>query len=141
MKSLIFNFAGCASLFGALILGLALPPQIGAAQEERFATPEAAVQALKGAAAIKDTNALNTIFGPELRSLVSAYPIQSSNRFVIFARRLSEKVAMARPAADKVVLDIGNDAWPFAIPLVRGMANGRSIPMPAGRKFSIGGSA
>ena len=119
MKSLVFKSVRCACLFGALIPGLATPRHIFAAQEERFPTPEAAVQALTAAVGIKDTNALNTIFGPELRGLVSADPVQASNRFVIFAQRLSEKVALTRPSADKVVLDIGNDAWPFAIPLVR----------------------
>ncbi len=119
MKSLVFKFVRCACVFGALMTGLATPPPIVAAQQERFATPEEAVKALTAATGTKDTNALDAIFGPELRGLVSADAVQASNRFVIFARRISEKVNLARESDDRVILDIGNDAWPFPIPLVR----------------------
>ncbi len=119
MKSLVFKFVRCACVIGALMAGLATPRQILAAQEERFATPEEAVKALTAATGTKDANALEAIFGPELRGLVSVDAVQASNRFVIFARRVSEKVAMARESGDRVILDIGNDAWPFPIPLAR----------------------
>jgi hypothetical protein len=119
MKSLVLKFVRCACVFGALMSGLATPRQIFAAQEERFATPEEAVKALTAAAGTKDTNALDAIFGAELRGLVSADAVQASNGFVIFARRISEKVALARVSDDRVTLDIGNDAWPFPIPLVQ----------------------
>ncbi len=119
MKSLVFKFVRSACLGAALLFGVAMPPQSFAAPAEQFATPEEAVKALTAAVNPKDTNALETIFGPELRSLVSADAVQASNRFVIFARRLSEKVTLARPSDDRVTLEIGNDAWPFPIPLVR----------------------
>jgi hypothetical protein len=112
MKSLVFKIVRCACVFGALASCLA-------AQEERFATPEEAVKALTAAARTKDTNALEAIFGPELRGLVSADAVQASNRFELFARRMSEKVTLAREAGDRVMLDIGNDGWPFPIPLVQ----------------------
>jgi hypothetical protein len=116
MKSLVFKFVRYACVCGAL---MASSPRIFAAQEERFATPEEAVKALTAATGSKDANALDAIFGPELRSLVSVDAVQASNRFVIFARRLSEKVELARESDDKLVLNIGNDGWPFPIPLVR----------------------
>jgi hypothetical protein len=119
MKSLVLKFVRCACVFGALMPGLAMPRQIVAAQEERFATPEEAVKALTAAVRTKDTNALEAIFGPELRGLVSADAVQASNRFVIFARRISEKAALAREPGERVILNIGNDAWPFPIPLVQ----------------------
>ena len=112
--------------------GLAAP-QIFAAQEERFATLEEAVKALAAATAAKDTNALDAIFGPELRSLVSADAVQASNRFAIFARRMSEKVALTRESDARVALEIGNDAWPFPIPVVQ--KNGQwSFDTEAGRE-------
>jgi hypothetical protein len=115
MKFLFFKFVRCACAGGMLLFGL----RTFAAQEKSFATPEEAVKALTAAVEPKDTNALNEIFGPELRDLVSADAVQASNRFVIFARRISEKVKLARPSDDRVILEIGNDAWPFPIPLVR----------------------
>lgn len=121
MKSLVFKLIGGASLFGVLMFGLAVPPQISAApaQAQRFATPEDAVKALTAAAEKKDTNELYNIFGPELRGLVSADAVQASNRLNLFSRRMSEKVTLARKSDDRMNLEIGNDAWPFAIPLAR----------------------
>jgi hypothetical protein len=119
MKSPVFKFVRCACVVGALLPGLATPRQVFAAQEKQFATPAEAVKALTAAAENKDTNALNAIFGPELHGLVSADAVQASNRFVIFAQRISEKVVLTRPTEDRMILEIGNDAWPFPIPLVR----------------------
>jgi hypothetical protein len=119
MKPFVIKLVRAACVLGALAWGLGAPERSLAAQEEQFATPEEAVKALAAAAAAKDTNALHDIFGPELRGLVSADAVQASNRLVLFAKRMSEKVTLARPSDDKVTLDIGDDAWPFPIPLVR----------------------
>ncbi|MGP8198973.1 MAG: DUF2950 domain-containing protein [Limisphaerales bacterium] len=119
MKSFFFKFVRCAGVCGALMSALTVSESILAAQEEQFPTPEAAVKALTAATLATDTNALYTIFGPESRALVSADAVQASNRFVLFVQRVSEKVNLNRESDDKVALDIGNDAWPFPIPLVR----------------------
>jgi hypothetical protein len=119
MKPIAFKFVRCACMFGPLIFALAMPRQARAAQAERFATPEEAVKALTAATSAKDTNALQAIFGPEVHGLVSADAVQASNRFATFVRRISAKVNLAHPSDDKVILEIGYDAWPFPIPLVR----------------------
>jgi len=119
MKSLVFKSVRCACVCGALLFSLATQPQALAAPQEHFAGPEMAVKALTAAVESKDTNALDAIFGPELHHLVSTDAVQASNRFAIFARRISEKVSLIRPSDDRVILEIGNDAWPFPIPLVR----------------------
>lgn len=116
MKSLVFKLVRCAWVCGALLVGM--PPAFAAA-EQQFATPEEAVQALTASVKNKDTNQLNAIFGPDLHSIVSADAVQASNRFAVFARRLSQKTALVKKSDDTMVLDIGNDAWPFPIPLVR----------------------
>jgi hypothetical protein len=99
-----------------LLVGL-LPA--GAAQEERFATADDAVGALTKAVANKDTNALETIFGPGVRELVSADPVQASNGLANFSRRVSEKVAPVNKSDSCVMVEMGLDAWPFPIPLVK----------------------
>ena len=119
MKSPVIKFVCWAFVFGALLSGLAAPQRAGAGQQEQFPTPEAAVNALTAATLAKDTNAFNAIFGPEIRSLVSADAVQASNRFALFAQRISEKINLARQSEDRLALDIGDDAWPFPIPLVR----------------------
>jgi len=62
-----------------------------AAGEERFASKDEAIKALTTAATEKDTNALDTIFGPSVRELASPDPVQASNGLVHFSQRISEK--------------------------------------------------
>jgi len=96
-----------------------LPCALLAAQEEHFPSADEAIKALRGAADSKDTNALATIFGPALRVLISADPVQASNGLAVFSRRMSEKVSPVKESDSKVELDIGYEAWPFPIPLVK----------------------
>jgi hypothetical protein len=112
MKTLVFKLLGVT---GGMLFAVALL----AAGEEKFATPQEAVQALTAATVAKDTNAFNAIFGPELHALMSPDAIQASNRFVIFSQRISEKANLQRESDDRMLLEIGNDGWPFPIPLVR----------------------
>jgi len=94
-------------------------PAACAAQEERFAAPEDAVKAFTTAVAGKDTNALEVIFGPSLRELVSADPVQASNGLANLARRLAAMIEQKPESDSKIVLQLGNEAWPFPIPLVK----------------------
>jgi len=45
--------------------------------------------------------------------------VQASHGFSNFVRRISEKVSLVRATDSKIQLEIGLDAWPFPIPLVR----------------------
>ncbi len=90
-----------------------------AAQEERFASEENAVKAFTAAAVNKDTNALEVIFGPSLRELISADPVQASNGLVNFSRRVSERVTPVKASDSTDQLVIGFDSFPFPIPLVK----------------------
>ena len=88
-------------------------------QEERFETKDDAVKAFTAAATSKDTNALEHIFGPELRELTSADPVQASNGLVHFSQRVAEKIAAVNKSDGCVEVDLGLDAWPFPVPLVK----------------------
>jgi hypothetical protein len=107
-------------IFALLLTAFVVPSSLLAAQEERFASSDDAVKALTAAADNKDTNAFNTIFGPAARNLISADPVQASNALAKFSRRISEKVTPVPASDSKVELNIGYDAWPFPIPLVKG---------------------
>jgi len=96
-----------------------MPLHVRAAREQRFGSPDEAVNALKAAAETQDKKALDKIFGPELHDLVSADPVQASNSFARFAQRISEKTELVHPSDSVTVLQIGLDAWPFPIPLVQ----------------------
>jgi hypothetical protein len=106
-------------------------PQNGAAgavsnaqtSQRRFATPQAAVDALAAAAKAGNTNDIRAIFGPESREVVSPDAVQAATAFSNFVQRASEKVAYARQSDTNMELQLGLDAWPFPIPLVQ--ANGQ----------------
>jgi Protein of unknown function (DUF2950) len=102
----------------ALALGLALPVCVFAADEQTFASPDAAVSALVAAAMDHDTNALDLIFGPTGKELVSPDVVQATEEYKIFVQRLAEKQQLLTNSAAGLTLAIGLDGWEFPIPLV-----------------------
>ena len=98
---------------------LALPGRLRAADEERFSSPQAAVDALKAAAEAGDTNAMHAIFGPAAHGLVSADFVAAAEERELFVSRLKEKVNLVSESDAKAVLQLGADGWPFPIPLVK----------------------
>jgi hypothetical protein len=114
------------SLSSQSLLALALttfilvsPNRLSAAGEQKFSSPEAAVDALKTAVAAKDTNALHAIFGPAAHALVSADVVEATNERELFASRLAEKTVLVRESDSKAVLHLSADGWPFPIPLLK----------------------
>jgi hypothetical protein len=118
MKSnLLFSYVTRA----ALALLLAVPLTAAAAPPQTFASPEAAVDAF--AAALKADNAemaLFAIFGDEHKdAIVDPDPaVRSANRAKILAALQTLRV-LREPSADRRILVIGDQAWPFPIPLVK----------------------
>ena len=103
----------------ALGLGLALPAGTRAADEQPFASPDAAVNALVAAAAANDTNTLHAIFGAEGQALVSPDAVEAAEGFRLFVQHLTEKTELVTNSDARVTLDIGTSGWPFPIPLVK----------------------
>jgi hypothetical protein len=108
-------------LFAAVVASLlfALPGSTPAADEERFNSPQAAVDALKLAVQATDTNALHAIFGPAGRTLVSADVVEAAVERELFMRRAKEKVNLVSDSDSRETLRLGADGWPFPIPLVK----------------------
>lgn len=88
--------------------------------EQQFDSPQAAVTALTNAAMARDTNAVDAIFGPVGRQLISPDVVQRSEGFDLFVKHLGEKAELSKISDTKEVLTIGAQAWPFPIPLVKG---------------------
>jgi hypothetical protein len=110
---------GRRALVLTLAAALALPGAAATAARPRaFDTPEQAVQALIEAARRGDPRALEEIFGPGTRALLSAGdPVED--------RQVRERFVQAYDTAHrleagggKVVLVVGPDEFPFPIPLV-----------------------
>jgi hypothetical protein len=104
----------------ALALGLA-PAAFGAAVKQKtFASAEEGVKALMEAVKKSDTNATLAILGPEAKSLIESGD-QVSDRAAgeRFVKSYEESNKLVKSGDTKAVLEVGKDAWPFPIPLVK----------------------
>jgi hypothetical protein len=99
-----------------------------------FATPEDAVKALADTVKSGDLDALVAIFGPEGRELVgSADPATARMNRRVFAVAAREKWHLEDAAPDRKTLVIGNEEWPFPVPIVKG-ADGWRFDTAAGKE-------
>jgi len=90
------------------------------ADQKTFKTPEAAVQALVKAAQAKDTQALAGLFGSVGKPLIdSGDAVADKNARDAFLARFKAKNSLDKSEADKATLSVGEDDWPFPIPLVK----------------------
>ena len=87
--------------------------------QERFKTPEAAVDALVAAAKAGDTKALVGVLGPQGKAIVrSGDPVADANIKEKFVAAYDAKHAIEREGDGTQTLIIGADNFPFPIPLV-----------------------
>lgn len=85
----------------------------------RFASPDEAVKVLVETLNSKDVTVLEAIFGPDSLDLItSGDPIADQSGRAKFLKLYGEKNEM-KQTADKVILIVGNDDWPFPIPIVK----------------------
>jgi Protein of unknown function (DUF2950) len=88
--------------------------------QRTFSTPQEAAQALTEAASKNDTEAMLRLFGPAGRSsVVSGDSAQDKAGREDFARMAHEKLTIEQPHADRAEIVVGDQAWPFPVPLVR----------------------
>jgi hypothetical protein len=102
-------------LLCAAVLGLSTP----VTAQELFATPEAAADALVGAARSGDAKALLAVLGPDGQAIISSGdPVADSNTLQKFVSAYDAKHAIELEGNGTQTLIIGTDDWPFPIPLV-----------------------
>jgi hypothetical protein len=88
-------------------------------KQRTFATPEEAVKAFVEALKSNDVKALEAILGPGSRDLVSSGdPVADKAVRERFLSRYGEKNRLEVTEA-KANLSLGNDDWPFAVPIVK----------------------
>ena len=85
-----------------------------------FGTPETAVEALHTALKGTDENRLITLFGQQYANkLLSKDKVIAREGREDLYKRMEEGVTLRKDTSDLVILVIGNNQWPFPIPLVR----------------------
>jgi Protein of unknown function (DUF2950) len=106
---------------GLLILSAALVVgSVAASAQERFNSSEDAVTALVDAAKAEDQKALLKVLGPKGQQIVSSGdPVADRAAREKFVTAYGTKHSITRDSLDKATLVIGDDDWPFPIPVVR----------------------
>jgi hypothetical protein len=84
-----------------------------------FRSPEDAVKALVAATAARDHATIDAILGPDVKDLLSGDPKQDSIEFATFAGLVAQFSQLVQKNDDRYVLNIGDQNWPFPIPLVK----------------------
>ena len=112
------------ALIVALILCIAITvlcsaQLIAESSQKLFSSPEEALQALTTAVKTNDKAALDQMFGPSGKDLRSSDEVQAASEFDEFLKHLAEKTSLVKENDTKVIIHIGNENWPFPIPLVQ----------------------
>jgi hypothetical protein len=84
-----------------------------------FATPDKAVTALGQAVNATNRVALGSLFGPESAQLVNPDEVQGAQELATFADAFNASHQLVRASDAKMILEVGTNAWPFPIPLVK----------------------
>jgi hypothetical protein len=105
-----------------------------AAAARAYPDPTAAVDALVVAARTGDPKAVVAVLGDRSRSfLVSGDPVSDRAALARFVELYDRSHELSTPGETTRALAIGDDAWPFPIPLVKGKA-GWTFDTAAGEK-------
>jgi len=119
------NSTFCKSLFPALALVsylscAASPAWAEGTPPQHFSTPDEAAAALVKAAQSADPASLTNLFGQGHKDLLSSGdPVEDKNNRDGFAALAKEKILTDKTAGDKATVLVGNQGWPFPIPLVK----------------------
>jgi Protein of unknown function (DUF2950) len=111
LSFLVISFSVTAQSNGA-------GPKASAGQR-LFASPEEAVKVLQAATEAKDKVALNEIFGPEVKELLTGDEVQDAKNSKHFAAAIAQSYMLVKEGEDKIVIEVGTDNWPMPIPLVK----------------------
>jgi hypothetical protein len=110
--ALVFAASAAVSPLRADSIGPAASPRL-------FSSPEEAMKALAAATQAGDHATIDAIFGPEAKDLLSGDPKQDALEFAAFSKLIAQFSRLVRKAGDRCVLNLGDQNWPFPIPLVK----------------------
>lgn len=106
-------------LFFAIAARAGSAPAPNNGEQRLFATPEEATKALTEAAQVKDQAVLAALFGPDYQTLLSGDETQDNRELEHFAAAINKSATVEKTGDDKFTLTIGDDNWPFPIPIVK----------------------
>jgi hypothetical protein len=122
------GFDSAAVKLGIVVLALATAEVVlGASPRQRFfSSADEAAGALIEAAKAEDAKPLLQILGAEAKSfLESGDPVSDRESREWFVAAYGQAHALVKSGESKVFLEVGNDKWPFPIPIVQEKAGWR----------------
>jgi hypothetical protein len=108
-------------VLAALAAALIVVPALAQKPIQRtFPTAEEAWKALFAAASSGDKPALQAVFGPGCEEMLSSGdPVADKSAIELFLEKAKEKASLVPEGKDKVIVVIGAEEWPFAVPIVK----------------------
>jgi hypothetical protein len=89
-------------------------------KQKAFGSPEEAMKILAEAAQAGDLKGMIAILGPEGEDIISSGDVVADkNTLEQFVKAYQETVYFVKEKEDRVSIIIGNDSWPFPIPIVK----------------------
>lgn len=96
------------------------PANAADTRQKSFSSPEGAVQAMVSALKSNDQKILTTIFGHGSKDLFSSGDeVADRESRELFLRSYEERNKLEKAGGKKAILYVGNEDWPFPIPLVK----------------------
>jgi Protein of unknown function (DUF2950) len=136
-NTVAFLIQGLALLCAGALIGMptmASRAAAQAAQQRTFGSPEDAVKALVETVKTGKIDQLLTIFGPDGQELIaSSDPATARANREVFAVAIREQWRLADEGPNRKTLVIGNEDWPFPVPLVK-EASGWRFDTAAGKE-------
>jgi hypothetical protein len=124
MRTTIETGSGLLLVLTALVTVSAA--SVDAADQRTFQSADAAVAALVDAAKAGDRKQLDPLFGAGAEQVLpSGDPVADREAREEFVARAAERTHLERVGDDFAVLSVGDDDWPFPIPLVKESAGWR----------------
>ncbi len=108
-------------LISILLVAVTFGTSLAVLKDQRtFASPDEAVKAMMDALKAEDVGALSAILGPGSEDLISSGdPFADKAERERFVNLYEQKNKLEEASTTKVVLYIGQEDWPFPIPLMK----------------------
>lgn len=121
-KSALFKLHGMAliaAFFAMQIIFASGIPANAASAQRYFSSPEDALKAFTNAVRANDQAELNKIFGPVWKDIHSGDKVQDKIEFEDLSKNLEQKSELIKESESKVMLHVGNENWPFPVPIIK----------------------
>ena len=124
----------CAHICAVLVAALVVTTGAQTDRPRAFASPEEAVRALVDAARQANLDLLLAIFGPDGRELAAtSNPATARTNLKVFTVAAAEQMRLDDDGPNRKILVVGNENWPFPVPLVKA-ADGWRFDTAAGKE-------